>query len=227
MKTPDIQLDLQRFERTGIEEAIYCEGKSVSQINKLLASALRDGRNLLLTRIQEEQYISIENNYKNLIDYDPVSATGILGKPVFVDKITRVSVICAGTSDIRVSREAVRTLNYHGQLANEISDVGVAGLWRLTSKLEEINRTPITIVVAGMDAALPSVLGGLYGGIIIAVPTSTGYGVSSGGTAALNAILASCASGITVMNIDNGFGAACAALRALNVLKKENNLEEN
>jgi NCAIR mutase (PurE)-related protein len=121
--------------------------------------------------------------------------------------------VTAGTSDLPVAHEARRTLQFHGLVPLMIADVGVAGLWRLLQRIDEIRRIPIVIVVAGMDAALPTVLGGLVPGCIIAVPTSVGYGVAAGGHAALHAMLASCAPGIVVVNIDNGYGAACAALR--------------
>jgi NCAIR mutase (PurE)-related protein len=124
-------------------------------------------------------------------------------------------VVTAGTSDIPVSREAVRTLAFHGYLSTEISDVGVAGLWRLLRHVEALCAFAVIIVVAGMDAALPTVLGGLVPGCIIAVPTSVGYGVATGGRAALDAMLASCAPGVMVVNIDNGYGAACGAMRVL------------
>jgi pyridinium-3,5-biscarboxylic acid mononucleotide synthase len=127
-------------------------------------------------------------------------------------------VIAAGTSDVYVSREAARTLRYYGQPNVEITDVGVAGLWRLLERIEEIRRMPVVIAVAGMDAALPTVLGGLVPSVVIGVPTSVGYGVASGGEAALRAMLASCAPGLVVMNIDNGYGAACAALRILRAI---------
>ncbi|MBL8704068.1 MAG: AIR carboxylase family protein, partial [Rhodospirillales bacterium] len=112
------------------------------------------------------------------------------------------------------------TLRYYGVGVSEIADVGVAGLWRLTARLDEIRRHKVVIVAAGMDAALPSVLGGLVAAPVIAVPTSVGYGVAVGGQTALNAALASCAPGVTVVNIDNGYGAACAALRILNRTKR-------
>lgn len=227
MRTTDIQLDTNRHERLGIEEAIFCEGKAIVHINELLSEASNEKRNLLLTRLYEEQYFSIAKTYRDQIDYDPVSHTGIFGICRTHEQLTQISVICAGTSDIRVSREAVRTLEYHGRSVNEINDVGVAGLWRLTTRLDDIRKTPVAIVIAGMDAALPTVLGGLFDGIIIAVPTSVGYGVSRGGTTALNAVLSSCAPGITVMNIDNGYGAACAALRAVNMLEAVTKLEKN
>jgi hypothetical protein len=106
-------------------------------------------------------------------------------------------------------------LRFQGVPALRIADVGVAGLWRLLARMDEIRAMPVVIIVAGMDAALPSVVAGLVGGAVIAVPTSVGYGVAAGGHAALNAVLASCAPGLVVVNIDNGYGAACAALRIL------------
>jgi NCAIR mutase (PurE)-related protein len=125
----------------------------------------------------------------------------------------RVAVVTAGTSDLPAAMEAARTLRFDGQQVFRVADVGVAGLWRLLARIEELRSYPVLIVAAGMDAALPSVIGGLVPGAVIALPTSVGYGVASGGTTALHAALASCAPGVTVVNIDNGYGAACAALR--------------
>src|SRR5690606_30571001 len=119
-----------------------------------------------------------------------------------------------GTSDAAVAREAVRTLAFHGHAATEIHDAGVAGLWRIQAHLPLLSEQQIIICVAGMDAAMPTVLAGLLPALIIGVPTSTGYGIARGGETALHALLCSCAQGIAVVNIDNGFGAACAALRA-------------
>ncbi len=116
-------------------------------------------------------------------------------------------------------REAERTLRHRGEVATVFADVGVAGLWRITSRLEELRAFPIVVAVAGMDAALPTVLGGLLAASIVAVPTSVGYGIAAGGHAALHAILASCAPGIVVTNIDNGYGAACAALRIARIVR--------
>jgi NCAIR mutase (PurE)-related protein len=127
-----------------------------------------------------------------------------------------VAVIAAGTSDLPVSREAARTLEYYGETVSEFNDVGVAGLHRLLSRLADVRAHEVVIAVAGMDAALVSVLGGLVRAPLIAVPTSVGYGAARGGETALAASLASCAAGVVVVNIDNGFGAACAALRILN-----------
>ncbi|MPT24476.1 MAG: nickel pincer cofactor biosynthesis protein LarB, partial [Starkeya sp.] len=127
----------------------------------------------------------------------------------------RIAVVAAGTSDLPVAREVVRTLAFNGQGARLVADVGVAGLWRLMERIEEIRACRVVIAVAGMEGALFSVLGGLVAAPVIAVPTSVGYGVAEGGRAALTSALASCAPGVVAVNIDNGFGAACAALKML------------
>jgi pyridinium-3,5-biscarboxylic acid mononucleotide synthase len=149
------------------------------------------------------------------LNYDPISCTAFHGEPLPANVAARVAVICAGSSDFPVAREAVRTLRYYGEQALECYDIGVAGLWRLTERVAEIRAMPVVIAVAGMDAALISVVGGLCPAVIVGVPTSVGYGVASGGDTALRASLASCAPGVVVVNIDNGYGAACAALRVL------------
>jgi NCAIR mutase (PurE)-related protein len=150
----------------------------------------------------------------NALDYDPASGTATLHGRM-PHRAGTVTVLTAGTSDLHVADEARRTCEFLGITARCIADVGVAGLWRLTERLDEITASDVVIVVAGMDGALASVVGGLVGQPVIAVPTSTGYGVSRGGETALHAMLASCAQGVTVTNIDNGFGAACAASRIL------------
>lgn len=153
--------------------------------------------------------------FRAALDYDPTSRTGWIGNPQLKSRRPSVAVLNAGTSDVSVSREAVRTLRYYGYPSLEISDVGVAGLWRLLDRIQEIHELPVVIVAAGMDAALPSVVAGLVPSVVIAVPTSVGYGVAEGGRTALHATLASCAPGLVVVNIDNGYGAGCAALRVL------------
>ena len=211
----DIKLDLQRSERLGLEEAIFCAGKTTGHIERILNHAQARGGRLLLTRLYETQLIELPEHHRAVLDYEPLSRTAYFGKPVPLQGPPRAAVVVAGTSDLFVSREAVRTLAYYGVPALEVSDVGVAGLWRLLERVEEIRALPVVIVVAGMDAALPTVVGGLVPGAVIGVPTSVGYGVATGGQSALNAMLASCAPGVAVMNIDNGYGAACAALRVL------------
>lgn len=210
--------DYLRRERLGMPEAVLCAGKDEDSLNHILAELLqRPDHPVLFTRLSSEQLARLNPQYSAALDYDPLSATAILHGPL-AQRSGSVAVITAGTSDLSVAMEAVRTLCFTG-LHNELyADIGVAGLWRLTDRMEEINRHDVIIVVAGMDAALASVVGGLVGKCVIGVPTSVGYGVAAGGTTALNAMLASCGQGIMVTNIDNGFGAACAAIRVLNSL---------
>lgn len=144
-----------------------------------------------------------------------VGAEGCTHPGVGAEGCATVALVAGGSSDVPVLREAERTLEFHGVASRAFIDVGVAGLWRLTQQLPAIAACPVVIAVAGMEAALPTVLAGLIPSSIIAVPTSVGYGVATGGDAALNAILASCAPGLVAVNIDNGYGAACAALRVL------------
>lgn len=213
MAERDIKLDIERQERLGFNEAILCSGKSSDHLATILEQA--EGDSLLLTRLIPEALESLPPNLKRQIDYEPLSRTGFFGNVAAPGGKTEVAIVTAGTSDVRVSREAARTLAYHGVPCLEIADVGVAGLWRLIERIDEIKRHCIVIVVAGFDAALPSVVGGLVPGLVIAVPTSTGYGVARGGETALFSSLVSCAPGVVVVNIDNGYGAACAAIRAL------------
>ncbi|MBL8916251.1 MAG: nickel pincer cofactor biosynthesis protein LarB, partial [Archangium sp.] len=149
---------------------------------------------------------------------EPLSRTAYFGQPRAAVAPARIALLAAGTSDAHVTREIERTLTWNGIASSQFIDVGVAGLWRLLEKIETIRTFPIAVVVAGMDAALPTVVGGLYGGVIIGVPTSTGYGVSEGGRTALNSMLASCSPGVVTLNIDNGYGAACAAMRVLRAI---------
>jgi len=215
----DIKLDLMRSERVGFGEAVLCAQKSSDQIGRILRQAGDAGVALLLTRLAPEKRADLGPDVSDLLDYDPVSATAFfnLSAPPPPRHAARfkVAVVAAGTSDAGPAYEAMRTLSFHGVAGEAIMDVGVAGLWRLMERLEEIRRHDVIIAVAGMDAALPSVLGGLVAKPLIAVPTSAGYGAARDGETALAACLASCAPGITVCNIDNGYGAACAALRIM------------
>lgn len=211
----DFILDYARPDRIGFGEAIFCAGKTPAQIDAIIADAeSRSG--LLLTRLAPDVFAELET--RNLLDYDPLSRTAFLG-PIGAahEAGVEIGIVTAGTSDLSVAQEAARTLRFNRVPFTLIADVGVAGLWRLLSRLEDLKRLPVIIAVAGMDAALPTVLGGLVPGCIIAVPTSVGYGVAAGGHAALNAILSSCSPGILTVNIDNGYGAACAALRVARV----------
>ena len=205
-------LDEERGARLGFGEAVFSAGKSAAQIAAIVDNATVP---MLLTRLDPAKFAALPDHQQADLDYDPVSCTAYSGAPLPLAGPPRIAVVTAGTSDVPVAREAVRTLAFQGQEAQLIADVGVAGLWRLLRRVDDLQAKRVVIVVAGMDAALPSVVGGLVGGVVIAVPTSVGYGVAAGGHTALNAILASCAPGILTVNIDNGYGAAIAALRVL------------
>ncbi|MFT4710955.1 MAG: NCAIR mutase (PurE)-related protein [Bacteroidia bacterium] len=213
----EVNMDTEREARLGFDEAILSGSKSADQLQTILDSAhSRNGR-LLLTRMEPEQVEALKPESQGALDYDPVSKTGFFGAPRDLDHgdKLRVAVVTAGSSDVPMAREASRTLAYYGEPCLEIFDVGVAGLHRLQERVDELRQMRVVIAVAGMDAALASVLGGLVPGLVVVVPTSVGYGVVEGGWTALRASLASCAPGIVVVNIDNGYGAACAALRSL------------
>jgi len=218
MSASDVMFDFARAERIGIDEAVFCAGKSVAQVSTILEQAQTRGAGLLLTRLSAEKRAALPPALQEQIDYCDLSLTGFFGPLRPIVSTGQVAIVAAGTSDAPVAREAARSLRHAGIEATLITDVGVAGLWRLMDRIEEIRRHPIVIAVAGMDAALASVLGGLVPGALIGVPTSVGYGATEGGRTALNAMLASCAQGMTVCNIDNGFGAANAALRILNTM---------
>lgn len=207
--------DHARGERLGMDEAVFCAGKAPEHIAAIVDDALARGVRLLLTRLDAERHAALPAAQRDRLDHDPISATAFLGDAPAPAGRARVAVVTAGTSDASVAGEVVRTLAYHGHACDEVHDVGVAGLWRLLERVDELRERDVVVVAAGMDAALPSVVAGLVPGAIIAVPTSVGYGVASGGETALRAALASCAPGLVVVNIDNGYGAACAAMRIL------------
>ena len=209
----DFRMDWNRISRTGTAEAVLCDGKSTPQIDAILAHAHSLDRRLLLTRLAPERYDALA--LRDKIDYDDVSRTGIFGPVPTPRHPARVAIVSGGTSDLPVALEAARTLAFQGEASSRFVDVGVAGLWRLMEHLDDIRAHRIVIAVAGMEGAIFSVLTGLVSSAVIAVPTSVGYGVAAGGHAALNSALASCASGLAVVNIDNGFGAAHVALRML------------
>jgi len=215
MADAGIVLDRDRRHRLGIDEAVLCGDKAPQAIATILDQVAARGDAMLLTRLTPETLALLPAARRDALDYDPLSRTAVFGQVPAPALLGEVVIVAAGTSDLRVCREARRTLAFHGVGASEIVDVGVAGIWRLLDRLPEIQAHRVVIAVAGMDAALISVLGGLIPGVLIAVPTSTGYGAARGGETALGAALASCAPGVSVVNIDNGYGAACAALRVL------------
>ena len=212
----EFRLDWARAGRTGTSEAVLCEPKSAAQIDAIVAHAARarpapaadaprsaQVRPARGSRRATRSTTTKPRARRSSADCRRCGAVG------------RVAIVCGGTSDLAVAGEAQRTLAFAGEAATLVADVGVAGLWRLMERLDEIRRHRVVIAVAGMEGALFSVLAGLVPCAVIAVPTSVGYGVAEGGRTALNAALASCASGLAVVNIDNGFGAAHAALRIL------------
>lgn len=214
MTDDQINLDWERRRRLGFDEAVFCAGKSTAQLTAILDQVAAAEERMLLTRLDEARFADLPDIHRDALDYDPVSHTAFFGEKVPISA-PHVAVVTAGSSDVPVAAEALRTLAFNGVGALAVHDVGVAGLWRLVERIDEIKAMPVVIVVAGMDGALPSVVGGLAPGLIIAVPTSVGYGASRNGETALNAALASCAPGLLVCNIDNGYGAACATLRTL------------
>jgi NCAIR mutase (PurE)-related protein len=213
-----INYDYPRRQRLGMPEAVLCAGKDIASLNRILSELSgRPDHPVLFTRLDRHQFEQLDPGLSSALDYDTLSGTAILHGPL-PSRTGTAAVITAGTSDVGVATEATRTLHFMGVENALYPDIGVAGLWRLMDRLEEIATHDVIIVVAGMDAALASVVGGLMSHCVICVPTSVGYGVAQGGTTALNAMLASCGQGILVTNIDNGFGAACAAVRVINSL---------
>ncbi len=201
-------LDVHRTLRVGMPEVIFAEGKTAAQVAAIARKLARKGP-LLVTRLAPEEAGPVRRAVKGST-YDPVSRTLRRGR---MDLPTRgpVVICCAGTSDIPVCEEAAATLDVMGVEAIRVYDVGVAGLHRVLGRREELERARAVIVAAGMEGALPSVVGGLVGRPVIGVPTSVGYGASLGGLAPLFTMLNSCAPNVTVVNVDNGFGAAFVA----------------
>jgi NCAIR mutase (PurE)-related protein len=206
------RLDTDRAARTGDPEVVYGAGKSPAQIVELLDRLHRDhpGRAVLATRLSEEAVAAVREALPDAA-VDEVARAATLG-PLPAPR-GRVTVVSAGTSDAPVAAEAALTVRVFGAGVVVVNDVGVAGLHRVLAVRDDLARSDCLVVVAGMEGALPSVVGGLTGVPLVAVPTSVGYGASFGGIAALLAMLNSCAPGVTVVNIDNGFGAGVFAAR--------------
>ncbi|MHB8076415.1 nickel pincer cofactor biosynthesis protein LarB [Desulfosporosinus fructosivorans] len=204
------KVDYHREIRTGHPEVIFCQGKTVSQVVKISEKLAGNSQNVLLTRINDEQAQTVmkffpRNNYNEL-------GRCLIINPIEISKPNgSVLVMSAGTADIPVAEEAVVTAQVMGNRVERLYDVGVAGIHRLLNNWDALNKAQVIIVVAGMEGALASVVGGLVDKPVIAVPTSVGYGASFGGLAALLSMLNSCASGVGVVNIDNGFGAGAMA----------------
>lgn len=212
-----VLFDYARDARIGLPEAVFCEGKPGETLAALLRRFSGGEPPILFTRLWPDIFSAFPAELTRPYDYDPVSGTAFAAARPRRARGT-VAVVSAGAADARVAREAARTLEYLGIGHTSFEDCGVAGLWRLAGRMAEIDAHDAVIAVAGMEGALASVLGGLTGKPIFAVPTSVGYGVAHGGEAALAGMLASCAPGVACLNVDNGYGAACAAARAVNLL---------
>ena len=204
-------LDTQRAMRVGYPEIIYCAGKSPEQLRAIMEFTVAADTDILATRAEESHFASVRDLASDL-RYDPVSRTISRRKnPRATVTETYIAVVTAGSSDIPVAEEAAVTAEVFGNQVRRIFDVGVAGLHRLLARLDVIRGAKVVVAVAGMEGALPSVIGGLVRAPVIAVPTSVGYGASFHGLSALLAMLNSCSAGVAVVNIDNGFGAGYLA----------------
>ncbi|WP_407939595.1 nickel pincer cofactor biosynthesis protein LarB [Motilibacter aurantiacus] len=206
-------VDTARAARTGDPEVVFAQGKrphEVVAILRRLAEAHPD-RAVLATRCQEEAVLACADSLGDRATIDRVAGTVVVGP--LPAPVGRVAVVAAGTSDLDVARECLTTVRVHGAGADLVSDVGIAGLHRLLARLDDIRAADVVVAVAGMEGALPSVLGGLVATPLIALPTSVGYGLSMDGLTALLAMLNSCSPGATVVNVDNGYGAGVAAAR--------------
>ena len=202
-------IDLHRAVRQGMPEVIYGEGKTAEQITGILQAM--EGRgigNIMVTRLSKEKADCIRENVQ--LDYDEVSRIGIVNRKE-TEKIGKIAIVAAGTSDLPVAEEAAVTAELYGNYVERVYDVGVAGIHRLLHRLPQLEDAKVIVAVAGMEGALVSVIGGLVSCPVIGVPTSVGYGANFGGAADLLSMLNSCASGVSVVNIDNGFGAGVLA----------------
>ena len=215
MKSPQSRLDFQRRDRLGMIEAIWGEHKTTEQIVEILKNFQDKGELALVTRVSPEKASELKGFFKSA-EIHSLARCLTLGKiPAPLTSLGNVVVLSGGTSDLFVAAEAELALRCHGVQVELLLDVGVAGLHRLFNELEKLKKANVLIACAGMEGALPTVLAGLVSQPIIGVPVSVGYGVSARGKTALEGMLASCSPGLMVVNIDNGYGSAMAALRIL------------
>lgn len=219
-------LDHHRSLRTGFPEVILAQGKTPQQVAELFLQLAERSPQVLATRVPAEMYVQIQDKLPHAV-YNPIARMLLLDKNPYRSKRAGILVITAGTSDIPVAEEAAITAELMGNEVKRIFDVGVAGIHRLLDRLPELHKASVIVVVAGMEGALPSVVAGLVSVPIIAVPTSVGYGASFQGLAALLGMLNSCANGVAVVNIDNGFGAGCMAAKINRLANVETEHEAN
>jgi NCAIR mutase (PurE)-related protein len=209
------KVDHHRPRRKGFPETIFGQGKTPGQVARIAESIDKQGHNVLITRTDKKAYLAVKKKLKKA-KYYPTARIIINKKSYVLGPKSEVCIITAGTADLPVAEEAAVTAEFLGHKVERIFDVGVAGIHRLIKNLPKIKKGRVVIVVAGMEGALPSVVGGLIDKPIIAVPTSVGYGASFKGLSALLTMMNSCAPGIGVVNIDNGYGAAVLAHSILN-----------
>jgi len=205
------KVDHHRALRRGFPEVILGEGKEPKEIAAIVSALRRQKTNVLVTRLSAEKMVLVKKLTSGLKYHAAARAASWIGQQIKIIGKGTVLVVCAGTSDIPVAEEAVLTATMMGNRVEKLFDVGVAGIHRLLGNRQQLDAASVVIVIAGMEGALPSVVAGLIDKPVIAVPTSVGYGASFNGLAALLGMLTSCASGVTVVNIDNGFGAGFAA----------------
>ncbi len=211
----NFKIDYKREERIGFQEVIFGASKTIDQLDAIIEDYQKNKQSALITRVQDVKAEALCTRYKQNF-YDSISEILLIGE--FPNEIqeNEVAILSGGTSDQFLVNEIYYTLLYFGRKASRYQDIGVAGVHRLLDNIEELKKFKVLIVVAGFEGALPTVVGGLLPQPIIAVPASIGYGIGKGGTVALHSMLSSCANGITVVNIDNGYGAAMAAYRIIN-----------
>lgn len=212
LNAPDyVCIDYDRQKRTGVPEVIYGAGKTSQQISGIIKRMLENHQtDILVTRLDKDKYNQIKDEFP-MFHYDELSGVLYYQKANKIMNKGLIAVICAGTSDLPIANEATITAQFLGNEVIQINDVGVAGLHRLMRRMDDIYRASVIVVIAGMEGALASVVGGLVSAPVIAVPTSVGYGANFNGLSALLSMLNSCASGVSVVNIDNGFGAGYMA----------------
>jgi len=216
------KVDHHRSLRNGFAEVVYGKGKTAGQLVAIIQSLYKAKSDILVTKLEHNAYENIQQELPPECIYDNISLTLVLSKKQNRNKIGRIIIVSAGTADMPIAEEARITSEFFGSKTEKLFDVGVAGIHRLLDKINVLREARVIIVIAGMDGALASVVGGLVSSPVIAVPTSIGYGASFNGVSALLAMLNSCASGVATVNIDNGFGAGCIAHK-INLLGEKNN----
>ena len=217
------KVDHHRSLRNGFAEVVYGKGKTAGQLVAIIQALYKAKSDILVTKLEHNVYENIQQELPPECIYDNISLTLVLSKKQNKNKIGRIIIVSAGTADMPIAEEARITSEFFGSKTEKLFDVGVAGIHRLLDKINVLREARVIIVIAGMDGALASVVGGLVSSPVIAVPTSIGYGASFNGVSALLAMLNSCASGVATVNIDNGFGAGCIAHK-INLLGEKNNL---